>query len=167
MNKKIITILLVCILIILISDVFYSKFIRKDKMVRLFGNSFLVVETGSMEPTINIGELIIVSSKPEYKVGDIVTIVDDEEYIYTHRIIKIENNMITTKGDGNNIEDEAIDEKYVLGKVIIHSKLLGFFILYLLKPLIIIQIFTIVIFIFKDFLTKEEIEKINEENNTN
>ena len=164
MKKRIFITLLLCILVILIIDVFYSKFIRKDQIVSLFGKAFLIVETGSMEPTINKGELVIISKKPQYKIGEIVTIIDQDEYIYTHRIVKKENTSVITKGDGNNIEDEAIDENYIFGRVIMHSKILGFFVLYLLKPLILIQIFTIVIFILKDFFMKEE---TNEENTNN
>lgn len=39
-------------LLILLIYICYSKFIKKDDMITLFGRGFLVVVTESMEPTI-------------------------------------------------------------------------------------------------------------------
>ena len=160
--KSIILTILIIILILIILSILYSKIIKKEKIVSLFGNYVFIVETGSMEPTIKAGELIIVSKEKQYNLNDIVTIIDDEDYIYTHRIISKDSNMFITKGDGNSINDEPISEKSILGKVILHSKALGFFVIYILKPLIVFYVFIIAVLYIINY-RKEEIneEKLN------
>ena len=64
-----------------------------------------------------------------YKIGDIVTYKKNNGYI-THRIIKINKNEITTKGDANNIEDESIEKKNIVGKVVYSGKILNIIIKY-------------------------------------
>lgn len=58
----------VIILILILLFVIYSKYIRKDKITTIFGYSFLIVLTGSMEPEIETGSLIIVKYEKKYNV---------------------------------------------------------------------------------------------------
>lgn len=134
----------VCLIIILIS-VCYSKFISKDEMITLFGKGFLVIITESMYPTIESGELIIISEKKSYKEGDIITYLDQENMIVTHRINEINDKTFIAKGDNNNIEDDECNIDRIYGKVIYQSKLLGLFVLYFLKPSLIIYVFYLII----------------------
>ena len=134
----------VCLIIILIS-VCYSKFISKDEMITLFGKGFLVIITESMYPTIESGELIIISEKKSYKEGDIITYLDQENMIVTHRINEINDKTFIAKGDNNNIEDDECGIDRIYGKVIYQSKLLGIFVLYFLKPCLIIYVFYLII----------------------
>lgn len=163
--KKIFYALLIILLIIIIYNVIYSKFIKHELITSIFGKAFFIVETGSMEPAIKKGELIVVSKNDNYKVGDIVTILDDENYIYTHRIIDKNDKYIITKGDANDLTDETILEKNIIGKVIFHSNILGFFVIYLLKPLIIIDIFLISIKLIVKLYKQEEDSNEKEYNN--
>lgn len=135
---------------------FYSKFIKKDKIVKVFGKSLLVVVTGSMEPTIKAGELIIISEEKNYKKDDIVTYFDKDGYLITHRIIRLFDDSFITKGDGNNIEDEENSVNQIEGKVIMHSRLLGFFTMYLLKPLVIFYIIILIISYIYKLLKKDD-----------
>ncbi len=66
--RNIINNLLIIFIIIILLNIVYSKFILKDDIIKIFGKSFLIVMTGSMEPEIVPGELVIVSEKDEYKV---------------------------------------------------------------------------------------------------
>lgn len=66
--KNIISNLLIIFIIIILLNISYSKFILKDNLIKIFGKSFLIVMTGSMEPEISPGELIVISEKEEYKV---------------------------------------------------------------------------------------------------
>lgn len=135
---------------------FYSKFVKKDKIVKFFGKSLLVVVTGSMEPTIKAGELIIISEEENYKKDDIVTYFDKDGYLITHRIIKLSDNTFITKGDGNNIEDEENNINQIEGKVVMHSRILGFFIIYLLKPLVIFYIIILIISCIYKLIKKDD-----------
>lgn len=142
----------------------YSKFIEKEYPVKLFGFAFLVVTTGSMEPEINSGELIIIKEFDEYEIGDIVTFVDKDDFLITHRIVCLNEKNMITKGDNNDLLDEETSLNNIRGKVIIHSKVLGFFVLYLLKPVVFIYaIFLITFNIIRSFVDKESEDKTNED----
>jgi len=100
-----------------------SKYIFKDRIPNFFGYSILRVVSGSMEPEINIGDYVVIKKTDNYKVGEIITFTDQNNTIVTHRIVKINNDTITTKGDANNTEDGIINISSVHGKVIKHFKI--------------------------------------------
>ena len=87
------------------------------------------IKTGSMEDNIHVGDYILILHKEKYKVGDVVTYRKDN-YLITHRIIKIDNDDIVTKGDANNIEDEKINKDEIVGKVILNGGILNIIINY-------------------------------------
>ena len=58
-------------------------FIRPE----LFGWSRAVILSGSMEPSMSIGDLVIVHREKEYRVGDIV-VFDSGGLSVTHRILE-------------------------------------------------------------------------------
>lgn len=167
--KEIFKNFIIILLVIILVNICYSAIIKKDNPIKLFGKSFLIVTTESMKPTINAGELIIISEKKNYEINDIVTYFDEDDFCVTHRIIEKNNSKIITRGDSNNINDEEIDLSRVKGKVIFHSKILGFFILYLLKPLIFAYIISLIIINFVScyFKKNEGREKENKETNNN
>ena len=82
------------------------------------------VETGSMEDGIHAGDYILVLKKKEYKLGDVVTYKIDGGFI-THRIVEKNGDVIITKGDANNIEDEEITVDNIVGKVVYIGGLLN------------------------------------------
>lgn len=153
------------ILLILIGNIVYLRFVLNKQIASVFGKSFFIVETGSMEPAIQSGELIITSKTNKYGIGDIVTVLDENDCIYTHRIVGIKEKSIITKGDSNNVFDEEVNSDLIIGKVVFHSKILGLFIVYALKPITILYIVILFIIILKDlFISKEE---SNEEESIN
>ena len=166
--KKIIEFLkniLIIALIIILLEVSYSKFIIKEYPTKLFGIALLIVSTGSMEPTIESGELIVVRKQDAYKIGDIVTYKDNEGFLITHRIVEKDNENIITKGDANNLKDEKSLLKKVEGKVIYHSKLLGTFVLYWLKPMVIVYfVILLIINLLRFSFRKKERRNKDEEN---
>ena len=94
----------------------------------LMSFKIFIIASGSMEPTLNVNELIFVKSQSNYKVGDIITFYDNTlNSTTTHRITTIdENEKITTKGDNNNTEDfEKITKDKIIGKVVFSSMILG------------------------------------------
>ena len=128
-------IILICILIFVV----YLKFVVQVKNIKIFGYSFFIVKTGSMEPFIKPGELIIVKEKNDYKVEDVITYKENDIYI-THRIIEKNGNKYTTKGDANNEKDLEILKKDIIGEIVFHSKILGVIIADYLKHIIIFYI---------------------------
>lgn len=146
--KQIIQKVFLIIIIFILLFTLYSKFILKEELIKLYNTAILVVLTGSMEPTIKSGEMIIIKEQSDYNIDDIVTYKEDKSFFVTHRIINKYEDKYETKGDNNNLIDEPINKDQIEGKVIYHSKVCGFFILYLLKP---ITLIVIIIFIVKEF----------------
>lgn len=156
--KEFLKSVLIIFLIFILVEICYSKFIKKEYPVKLFGMSFLCVTTGSMEPIINSGELIVIKESSEYKENDIVTYSDNDGFLITHRIIDINESKMITKGDNNNINDDENNLDSIQGKVVFHSQLLGFFVIYVLKPLIFIYVIILVSLNFYDSKKKERTE---------
>lgn len=112
------------------------------------GYSIFCVATGSMEPTISQNDIIIVKQSDTYKVDDIITFIKGEEFI-THRIVSINDETVTTKGDANNAVDVAISRDKIIGKVVKIYYNMGVWQKILTTPSIIIMIFiTLLLFDF-------------------
>ena len=82
-----------------------------------FGYGWAVVLSGSMEPAMQVGDLIIVSENRPYTVGDTV-VYQDGSMLVVHRVTAIDGDMVTTKGDANNTADQPINANAVKGTVI-------------------------------------------------
>ncbi|MEM3579745.1 MAG: signal peptidase I [Candidatus Bathyarchaeia archaeon] len=104
----------------------------------LLGFTPTIIASGSMQPTLNPGDIAIVISTPPkaIRVGDIIqyrTAQSQEPTV--HRVIdKYEAGGITwfiTQGDANNAPDNPISEQQVVGKVIFTIPKLGWVSIYL------------------------------------
>lgn len=113
--------ILVVIIIILILFSLYNfisiKILHKN-YTNILGYGMFEIISGSMAPTLNVNDIIIVHKTDNIKEDDIITYIDNKDFI-THRIIKIEDNIITTKGDSNNSTDIRIDKSKIIGKVVL------------------------------------------------
>ncbi len=93
--------------------------IRGNTYTTMLGYSAFEVVTGSMSGSIEIGDVILVKliepSEPVTE-GDIVVFTQNTTLV-THRIIKVDGNQITTKGDANNTQDDPIRREQIIGKV--------------------------------------------------
>lgn len=125
--KKIGNILFYVVLISLLSiSVIMVKSAKEGKQPTIMGHKFFTVLTGSMEPTIRVGDLIIAkeTNPQDIKPGDIITFGSlNSDNITTHRVKEVlnENNEIKyiTQGDANNIKDPSpIESKVLVGKVV-------------------------------------------------
>lgn len=154
--KILISIILIIFIVTIGFNIFYSKIILKEDLIQIFGKSFFIVTSGSMEPEIRSGELIVITEDKNYKKNDIVTYKDLDNSFVTHRIVGETEKGFILKGDANNINDEEVLKSSIKGKVIYHSKLIGFFIIFILKPLVVIYIVLfIVINIYFYFISKD------------
>lgn len=119
-NKKILSNLIIFILGIIAILVIWASIqlnVQNKEYIDIFGYSIFSTETGSMYPTINVGDIVIVKLDEPVQEQDIVTYKQEKSFI-THRIIKKEGNSIIAKGDNNNTQDEMINENDVIGKVV-------------------------------------------------
>ena len=145
---EIITDFLMMIIVIAIFFALYGLFqlkIQNKPYINYFGYTFFEVVSGSMSPTINTYDLIIVKVDNNVKKDDIVTFYVDNNFI-THRIINyINDEKILTKGDANNANDKYISKAEIIGKVVYNIKQFGIFKRVLTNPKVIISIFATVI----------------------
>jgi signal peptidase len=90
---------------------------------------FFIVSSGSMEPAIHTGSLVVVTPKLSYQISDIVTFYTgiDKKSTVTHRIVARNQNQIKTAGDSNNQPDNNFTPvSLVLGKVVYSVPYLGY-----------------------------------------
>lgn len=113
--KSILVKLIYAVLIILATYNIYNYVcinVLKQDLPTINGYGTLEVISGSMEPTIDVGDLIIVNTKyDELKENDIITFYDEKGSFVTHRIIEIKDGEYVTKGDNNNSEDQGTISK--------------------------------------------------------
>lgn len=103
------------IFIILCMYIAYQKFILKSNSIEILGYKTYIVLTGSMKPTIDPNDIVIVKKQNENNIknGDIITYtLDNSSSTVTHRIIEIVEKdgkkYYRTKGDNNNSEDSEL-----------------------------------------------------------
>ena len=120
---------LLVLLCIITLNIVYNKVVKKESLPRILDYYIFNVETGSMEPTIHVGDYIIVKKTKDVKKSDIVTFSKDD-YFITHRIIDINDNEVITKGDANNLQDEPILRSDILGKFVCKSNLIALIVKY-------------------------------------
>ncbi len=132
----IISLLLVLLLVFNVYNYFCIRILGND-LATVNGYGVLEVISGSMEPTIHIGDLIVIDTKQEsYQAGDIITFYDVDGSFVTHRIISINEETMITKGDNNNTSDEPISVDKIVGKYVVKINGFGKFITVLKKPFV-------------------------------
>lgn len=155
-------ILIYNIILIIISSI-------NGKDFSILGYKAYIVNTNSMEPTIEVGDIVIIKKVKAEKLnqGDVITFTQEGEVI-THRITKIEteekSTQYVTKGDNNNTED-TLKIKYedIIGKEILTIPQLGKA-MQLLDSKIILLIIILIILIcsFVKIQKKEKLENRRE-----
>ena len=85
--------------------------------------TFRVVESGSMEPSIQTGSVVVTIPRDNYAVGDVVTFKSPTSSTpTTHRLVGVADTgseaTYTTKGDANEDADyQTTSESDILGRV--------------------------------------------------
>jgi signal peptidase I len=104
-----------------------------------FGIKSLTVLSGSMEPTIHVGDIVVVRqiSALDARVGDVVTFRDptDRDKLITHRVrrISVADGTVSfeTKGDANtSIEQWNVASDGTIGLVLYRVPKLGYALFY-------------------------------------
>ena len=131
----------ISIIFIFIFLIIFLNFIsaKSDKFFNLIGFRTYTVLSGSMEPDLYPGDIVVVINKNKinFNIGDIITFKKYNTVI-THRIIDLNNNGYITKGDNNNFKDSFIVEnKDIIGKVLLKIPKLGYILEFLSRPIII------------------------------
>jgi signal peptidase len=132
--------------IVLVLTIFLSLFILAGEKIDTILYRVYAIETGSMVPTFNPGELIVVKRTNSYKVEDIITFdYQNSDVPITHRIVEIqEDGKYVTKGDDNPVNDAyPVDKDDVIGEVVYNHSDWGNIILFMKSVVGIIVLFII------------------------
>ena len=130
----------------------------------VFGYSIFRVSSGSMEPELMVGDIILdktVDNPEDLKVGDVITFKSSDygDLLVTHKVIKApyeENGklMLQTKGIANEVEDKPISVDNVKGIMICKVDYLDTVYNVFLSPWgLLILIALIVIIFFDEIIT--------------
>lgn len=113
-EKFFILTLFIVLIIILIIKVFFP-----NKINQIFKYNILIVQSNSMYPELEKGNILICKKQKEYEVGDIITFIEDK-YLITHRVFDKKEDSFVTKGDYNNTCDEqTVTKENIVGKIIL------------------------------------------------
>ena len=151
---------------IIYAIVIIFAFLAISAKYSLFGVKLLVVKSGSMEPALKTGSLVVDKAESSYQKDNIVTFKDPNNPLetITHRIVDIETkddiSLYTTQGDANGTPDSTkILSDKILGKVVFDIPILGYIVAFTrtVPGVIILIIIPAVIIIY------DEINKIKAE----
>ena len=101
-----------------------------------------IVKSGSMEPNIHTGSVVVIKPKAEYSIGEVITFGADtkSDIPTTHRIAKVSTEggvtTFTTKGDANeDIDPNPVTSGEVIGEVVYTIPYAGYVLDFAKKPL--------------------------------
>ena len=133
----------------------------------ILGYRPLVVLSGSMEPAYKVGGILYYKKVDvkELKVGDPITFKLDDGAIVSHRITKIKENAVITKGDANNSEDpNEVKFDNILGRdAKICIPYVGYYVKFINDHLI-VSIPLIIILMLEFFLSNKNFETERSDN---
>ncbi len=90
-----------------------------------------LVQSGSMEPAINAGDIVVVKPKSNYHQRQVITFYDQDGRVVTHRILAVKDQagqaVFLTKGDANEAPDSyLVPREKVIGQLILVLPRMGF-----------------------------------------
>ncbi len=118
--KRVLKYLAYSILIILVTLCVYTFVVTdvlKKDYVNVFGYTYFVVSTGSMSGTIEVNDIIFVKITDDVEKNDVVSYVNKNGDIITHRLIQKVGDKLITQGDVNNVADDPFDKEDLIGEV--------------------------------------------------
>lgn len=159
---KVISSILVFLFIVYCSVIIVQKIVWKDKTPSIFGIKNYIVLSGSMEPTIEVGDVVFVKESKDIREKDIIAFREGEA-IVTHRVVeKIIDEKGTyyrTKGDANNSADvDLVKASEIEGKYVFRFGKVGKILLFLKSKVGIVffvSCFLVYLFLSKSVIVKD------------
>lgn len=145
-----------------------AKGLAGNQLPMPFGYGFAVVLSGSMEPALEVNDMIVVRESQDYQVGDII-VYQSGRTLVTHRVIQIDGSQVITQGDANNTADQPVDAAFVKGVVIGRIPAVGAWLQALERPFLIVVVFLCILLFSGEAFRKEkeedekQLEEIKEE----
>ncbi len=136
----------------LFTTIYYALFVSIVALALLLVSSFFpfdnwyqvkVVLSGSMEPAIQVGSVVVIKPATQYVQGDVITFGRDTrtEIPVTHRVVEVTSasrasQTFITKGDANGDNDPAtVSSRDVIGKVQFTLPYVGYLLEFTKTPL--------------------------------
>ncbi|MGN0441484.1 MAG: signal peptidase I [Acutalibacteraceae bacterium] len=145
--KKISNVLLVVVIFILAGVIALTVITRiTGNTPTLFGYSIFRVTTGSMEPELMIGDVILtkeIDDVNSLQVGDVITyqgtVGEYTNMMITHKIVKAPyedngNTYVITKGVANDVEDQPVEASHIISKFVCKIPFLDLLYSFFLTP---------------------------------
>jgi len=148
---------MILLAIVILIILFFNK---KTERFSMFGIKGMVVVSGSMEPTIKVGDIVVVKhkAKDEIRVNDIIAFKNDN-IVVTHRIVDIIDDKYQTKGDNNNVVDEdLVQYDDVEGVKIFKIPVLGYVILFMRDNFIVILVLLMMLMLYLAFKKDKQLD---------
>lgn len=151
------TVLLVFVALIVGINVYAlnASRVAGDAIPMPFGVGLTVVLSGSMEPELSVGDLLIVAEQDSYTVGEVVVFQEGRIGV-VHRIIEMDDTTVTTQGDANNVPDEPMDISRIKGKVVLAIPMIGHVVNMIKTPVATVVILAAAIFLLERSFHKEK-----------
>ena len=130
MNKTLKTVIRISVLILISALIGFSIYsinaarLNGDAIPMPLGFGTSVVLTGSMEPNLSAGDMIVVVPQETYVVDDVIVFQTGRSAV-VHRIIAIDGDQFITQGDANKTPDDPILLSNIKGKVVVVIPFIG------------------------------------------
>jgi len=149
---------------IVIAGIIVTALLLIVSVFPITGNyKLFIVQSGSMEPAVKMGSLVMVKPMNDYKIDDVISFgeMTKTKAPTTHRIydIKVVEGApyYITKGDANNTTDQGeISKREIIGKVLFSIPYLGFAVDFAKKPIG----FALIILVPAAIIIGDEVRKI-------
>jgi len=126
---------------LVITIIFMALFLLAATKFSIAGIKIMVVQSGSMEPALRVGTIVVAKPENSYQTGDIISFSSQQfsKASVTHRVTTIENQngqtVYYTKGDANRTADQTlVRQENIIGKVWFSVPWLGFVVVAARKP---------------------------------
>lgn len=126
-----------------------------------FGYGTAVVMSGSMEPTLSVGDMVVIRQEDAYEVGDVV-VYQSRDSLVIHRIVSIGEDLFTARGDANNTDDDPVALRDIKGRLVLAVPFAGR-ILQILKSTPVMLVILVAAAVLMELSWQKEKEKDDEE----
>ena len=151
----------ITVVILINAILIIQSVVNPRKSPDLFGKKSFIIVSGSMIPTINIGDVVILTENDNPNVYDIIGFRDNSSTVIVHRVIDKkeidEQIMFQTKGDNNNVADiDLVKREDIEGKYQTKIPYIGNILMFLYNNFIIVVVLVVVFLIIKFFVTPQK-----------
>jgi signal peptidase len=154
-----------CIAIFVLFAVAVASIGLAARLAPIADAEIFTIRSGSMEPAIGIGSLVVVSEDGEPAAGDVIAYRLPNGAVVTHRVSRVVDGeagrFLETRGDANPDPDPSlVPRDAVIGEVSLTLPLLGFLLALLGMPIGIVTLISVAGTLLTAIWLLEELEEV-------